>query len=110
MNQTLWRDFALGFLIRPACMVSNHQSLAAKQGRPNRLKMVEVELPSADSFDSNAPLNFFDGIIGRPEQARQPDEQWLDLWAEQAACVKIRQQMLHGQQGMDFLGGEPESW
>lgn len=28
---------------------------------------------------------------------------------QQAAGVKVGEQMLHGQQGMDFLGGEPQA-
>ena len=44
-----------------------------------------------------------------PSRPRQAGEQGLDLRAEQAAGVEVREEVLHGQQGMDFLGGEPQA-
>ena len=79
------------------------------RAEPTAWKVVEVELAGADCLDADTALYFLDRIIGGAEQAGEAGEQWLDLRAEQAAGVKVRQEMLHSQQSVDFLGGEPQA-
>jgi hypothetical protein len=44
-----------------------------------------------------------------PSKAGDPRHQGLDMGTEQAARVQVGEQVLHGQQGMDFLGGKPQA-
>ena len=90
-------------------MVANDQSLAAQQGRTDCLEVIQVELPGTDSQNADAFLNFFSRVVSRPQQAGQSGEQRLDLWSQQTTRVEIRQQVLHGQQGMDFFCRKPET-
>ena len=48
------------------------------------------------------------GVGADTEQLVQPLDQRRDVRAEQAARIKVGQQMLHGQQGVDLFGCEPE--
>jgi hypothetical protein len=43
------------------------------------------------------------------QQPCDPRHQGLDMGTEQAARVQVGEQVLHGQQGVDFLGGEPQA-
>lgn len=45
----------------------------------------------------------------RCRQAGESGEQRLGSAAERATGVEIRQEVLHGQQRMDFLSGEPQT-
>ena len=44
-----------------------------------------------------------------PLRRSQPVEQRPDVGAEQAAAVEVGEQVLHGQQGVDFFGAEPQA-
>ena len=107
--EALRRDFPFGDLVGAPGVVADHQALAAEQGGADRLEMVEMELAGADRLDADAALHFLDRVVGGAEQAGEAGEQGLDLRAEQAAGVEVREEVLHGQQGMDFLGGEPQA-
>ena len=58
MHEALRGDLALGFLVRAARVVADHEALAAQEGRADGLEMVEMELSGADGFDADAPLHF----------------------------------------------------
>ena len=81
-----------------------------EQGGANGLEMVEMEFAGADGLDADAALHFLNGVVGGAKQAGEAGEQGLDLRSEQAAGIEVGEQMLHGEQGMDFLGGEPQAW
>ena len=109
MVESLRRDFPFGHLVGASGVVSDDEALAAEQGRADGLEMIEMEFAGADGLDADAALHFLNRVVGGAEQAGEAGEQGLDLRSEQAAGVEVREEVLHGQQGMDFLGGEPQS-
>lgn len=68
-----------------------------------------MQLPGADGQDADALDDFFGRIVRGTDQRRQAREQRLDVRPEQSAGIEVGQQVLHGQQGVDFLGREPQT-
>jgi hypothetical protein len=103
--EALGRDFAFAHCVGAACVEADDQALPPQERRADGLEVVEVEFAGTDALDADAALQFLGRVVGSTEQAAEAGEQRLDLRPEQAAGVEIREQMLHGQQGVDFLGG-----
>ena len=108
VTRALRRHFALGILTFALCKVVDHQPLPAQCRRPDGLELVEVEFAGADVLHKY-PFLDFSRILGRTEQCREAREQQLDVRAEQAAGIEVGQEVLHRQQRMDFLCGEPQA-
>jgi len=90
-------------------MVADEQALSPQQGGADALEMVQVQFARTNRLDADAALHLLGRIVGAAEQAGETGKQGLDLRPEQAAGVEVRQEMMHGQQGMDFLGAEPQA-
>ena len=71
--------------------------------------MFERDVPRPEREDADA-LGYLSGrIVGGVDERGQTGEQGLDVRAEQAAGVEVGEQVLHGEQGVDFFGREPEA-
>ena len=64
-------------------------------------------LRQADDAHAAAQLGGV-GIAFVSQQGVEAFTEWGDTCAEQATSIQTRQQMLHGQQGVDFGGREPQ--
>ena len=109
VHEALRGDLALGGLVGAAGVVADDQALAAQQRRADGLEMIEVEFARADGLDADAAVHLLGGVVGGAEQPREAREQRLDLRPQQPAGVEVGEQVLHGEQRVDLLGGEPEA-
>ena len=106
--EALRRDLAFRHLVGAARMVADQQALSPQQGGADALEVVQVQFARTDRLDADAALHLLGRVVGAAEQAGEPGEQGPDLRPEQAAGVEVREEMMHGQQRMDFLGAEPQ--
>ncbi len=72
------------------------------------LEVIELHRAPADPDQQHAAADFLGGILCLAEQGVEAGHQWLHMGSQQPARVEIGQQVLHGQQGVDFLRGEPQ--
>lgn len=63
----------------------------------------EFHCPFADTDDRNALADFLGAVVGRAEQRVEPGNQGVYVRRQHAALVEVDEQMLHGEQCMDFL-------
>jgi hypothetical protein len=63
----------------------------------------------AEADDQHAAADFLGGVFGAAEQAVEARDQRLDVRREDAAGVEVGQQVLHGQERMDFARVEPQA-
>src|SRR5487761_2602974 len=108
MNETLRGDYARTGLIVPARMIVDTQTVSLQQGTRHRLKTDRLNIASGHAQDMHSPCNliaiqmpacqnFFDAILDG-----------FELRVEQSG-LDLRQQLLRGQQRVDFSRTEPES-
>jgi hypothetical protein len=68
----------------------------------------QLEAAGANGLDADAACDFGGRGVGAAEMCLAA-EQRLDVGAEQAAAVQVGEQVLHGEQGVDFFGAEPQA-
>ena len=90
-------------------MVGDEQSLAAQEGGADPLELGEIHFSRRHGEDAHPPAHFLGRVVGRAHEAVQAGHQGLHVGTEQAALIEAGEQMLHGQQGVDFPGVEPET-
>jgi hypothetical protein len=109
VDEALGGDFPAGGLVSAAGVVFDDEALAAQGGGSNGLKVLKLEAACANGLDADAAGNFGGRVVGGAENVAETGEQGPDVWAEQTAGIQVRQQVLHGEQGVDFFGGEPQA-
>jgi hypothetical protein len=105
VHQAQGRDIALGGVAVAARSIGNVQALALGQGGGHLLKVAgpHAALCQLDDAHTLAQLGGL-GIAFWPQQGVQAFHQRGDVGGQNAACVQPGQQLLHGQQGVDFGG------
>lgn len=71
--------------------------------------MGELGAALADADDEHALAHFVGGLTGGAHEGVKALEQWGDVGREDAAGVEVGEQVLHGEQGVDLLVGEPHA-
>jgi hypothetical protein len=90
-------------------VVADDQALSPQEGRADGLEVVEVKFAGADASGCGCGAALPRPGCRQRRAGREAGEQGLDLRPEQSAGVEVREQMLHGQQRVDFLGREPQA-
>ena len=83
--------------------------LRLQQGRADGLEVRQVHAARGRADDAHPLPDFLGGVVGRAQQTVQSGHQRLDVGRQQSALVEVGHQVLHGQQGMDFRGVEPQA-
>lgn len=109
MDEALGRDLALGFLVATAGVVSDRKSLTTQQRRADAFEMGELHAAFADADDQYPLADFFGGVVGRAKQSVQALDQRGDMGGKNSPRIEIGEQVLHGEQGVDLLVGEPHA-
>ena len=109
VHQALGRNLTLAALAGAPALVVDDQALAAQQGRAHGLEVRQVQLARPHGQHPHTT-----GHVGRHRGAAaqglgQALAQRFDVRAQQAAGVQVGQQVLHGQQRVDFFGTEPQA-
>jgi hypothetical protein len=85
-----------------------HQALAPQQRRADLREVVQRHPALGRGDDLHPLVHLVDRAVVGAEQRGQPGLQRPDVRAEQPAGVQVRQQVLHGDQGVDLRSVEPQ--
>lgn len=109
MDEALGRDLALALFTLAAGKVADRQPFAPEQRRTDFLEVFQRDAALADADDQHPAADLFGGVVGGAEQAVEPLGEGLDVGRQQPARVEVGEEVLHREESVDFLVGEPHA-